>query len=73
MSDSSVCINIPNGVVYILVFGAVSAIVAAIGNVFGMSCPFLSNYMQNRIHHRNTGLLVNMNEQIDAQRNLNNV
>jgi len=64
MSDSSVCVNVPNGVIYVLIFGA---IVAALGNLCGMSCPFLSNYMQNTV------LLINMNGQIDAQRNQENV
>lgn len=71
MGDSSVCITIPDSVITIVVLGAVAAIIGAIGNVLGMSCPFLSNFIQNRILHNNTGLLINMNEQIDAQHNQN--
>lgn len=65
MSTPSVCINIPSSVMYVLVVGAVGAIVAAFGNLCGMSCPFFSNMMQNRIHTQNTGLLRLMNEQLN--------
>lgn len=71
MSTSSVCVNIPDSVIYMLVFGAVAAVIAAIGNVFGMSCPFFSNFIQNRIHNRNASLLQLITEQIDTQRNSN--
>lgn len=73
MSTSPICVTIPDSVIYIVVFGAVAAVIAAIGNLCGMSCPFVSNMLQNRIHRKNTGLLVNVNEQISATRNSNNV
>lgn len=71
MSTSSVCLNIPDSVYYIIVVGAIAAIVGSVGNIFGMSCPFLSNFLQNRIHREHTGLLININEQIDARRDDN--
>lgn len=69
MNNSTVCLDIPNSVLYVIVIGAIAAIIGTISNVFGMSCPFVSNILQNRIHTNNTGLLVHMNEQLQTHRN----
>lgn len=73
MSDPSVCVTISNGTMYMIIAGSVAALLAVLGTICNMSCPFLSNSMQNRIHGRNTGLIQLLNEQMSVQREPYNV
>lgn len=66
MSDPSVCVTMSNSTIYMVVIGAIAALIAMIGTLCNMSCPFLSNSIQNRIHSRNTGLLQLVNEQMES-------
>lgn len=61
---TTICTTFPDSVMYIVIFGAVAAIASIFMSITGMSCPFLSNLMQNRIHNNNNHLLGLINENL---------
>lgn len=65
---SSVCITIPDNTYYLFIVSSAITMVSTILHIFGCSCPFISNMIQNRILHRNTGLLELVVDQVYAQR-----
>lgn len=65
---SSICVTIPDNVLYLLIIGSVSAIISAFIGILNIPCPFISNLIQMRTINRNTGLLHLMNEQMAISR-----
>lgn len=62
---TTICTTLPDSFMYVIVFGAVAAVVSVIMTMTGMSCPFLSNLWQNRIHNNNNHLLGLIAENMD--------
>lgn len=66
---SNICINVPDHVYYLFIVSAGMTMFSTIVSLLNFTCPFVSNMIQNRILHRNTGLLELLVDQFYAQKN----